>query len=146
MAGREPQRAVVTYVPYGPSRKFKSRQPDRTDLPIRLSRTCIQPTFLPPSITPSDGRSGPATECGSTAPPLTRNRGSLEGPADVFRREEHIRRERPSVDADKVVHRYVIAANGTEQLLHFQRRRLESGELSGELIHRKYVVIPRLMP
>ena len=32
MAGREPQRAVVTYVPYGPSRKFKSRQPDRTDL------------------------------------------------------------------------------------------------------------------
>ena len=29
---------------------------------IRPSRTCIQPTFLPPSITPSDGRSGPATD------------------------------------------------------------------------------------
>ena len=27
--------------------------------PIRPSRTCIQPTFVPPSITPSDGRSGP---------------------------------------------------------------------------------------
>jgi hypothetical protein len=27
--------------------------------PNRPSRTCIQPTFLPPSIAPSDGRSGP---------------------------------------------------------------------------------------
>ena len=29
---------------------------------IRPSRTGIQPTFLPPLITPSDGRSGPATD------------------------------------------------------------------------------------
>jgi len=29
---------------------------------IRPSRIGIQPTFLPPSITPSDGRSGPATD------------------------------------------------------------------------------------
>jgi hypothetical protein len=29
---------------------------------IRPSRTRNQPIFLPPSITPSDGRSGPATD------------------------------------------------------------------------------------
>jgi hypothetical protein len=29
---------------------------------VRPSRTGIQPIFLPPSITPSDGRSGPATD------------------------------------------------------------------------------------
>ena len=38
-------------------REFKSRQPDQTIHSIRPSRTCIQPTFLPPSMTPSGGRS-----------------------------------------------------------------------------------------
>jgi hypothetical protein len=36
--------------------------PTKAIHPIRPSRTRIQPTFLPPSITPSDGRSGPATD------------------------------------------------------------------------------------
>jgi hypothetical protein len=43
-------------------REFKSRQPDQTIHFIRPSRTCIQPAFLPPSMTPSGGRSGPATD------------------------------------------------------------------------------------
>jgi hypothetical protein len=36
--------------------------PTKAIHPIRPSRIGIQPTFLPPSITPSDGRSGPATD------------------------------------------------------------------------------------
>ena len=36
--------------------------PTKTIHPIRPSRTCIQPTFLPPSMTPSGGLSGPATD------------------------------------------------------------------------------------
>jgi hypothetical protein len=43
-------------------REFKSRQPDQTIHSIRPSRICIQPTFLPPSMTPSGGRSGPTTD------------------------------------------------------------------------------------
>jgi hypothetical protein len=42
-------------------REFKSRQPDQTIHPIRPSRTCIQPAFLPPSIR-SNSRSGPETD------------------------------------------------------------------------------------
>jgi hypothetical protein len=43
-------------------REFKSRQPDQTIHTIRPSRTPINRHFLPPSITPSDGLSGPATD------------------------------------------------------------------------------------
>jgi hypothetical protein len=45
-------------------REFKSRQPDQTIHSIRPSRTGIQPTFLPPSMTPSGGRSGPMAHSG----------------------------------------------------------------------------------
>ena len=40
----------------------RSRRPDQYIPPIRPSRTCIQPAFLPPSMTPSGGLSRPTTD------------------------------------------------------------------------------------
>src|SRR5262245_35926342 len=54
----------------------------------------------------------------------------------ILRREEVRDGHGPSHGSEEAIRLLLILAQGSEELLHFRRRRLQGGELLGELVHR----------
>ena len=152
-----PRRFATSSRPFGtqaPSIKHDGSDRDSSVPPNVLASnrrfpSCTLAVSCPAELECFSRCSNPAARpdaCGQMFPPLARNRGGLEGPADLLGREEHLWRERPSVDTNEVVHCWLISVDCPEQLLHLRWRWLERGQLRSELVRRQNLAVTLPLP